>query len=203
MAHTWLWASLLAVYQHVNTLKSSQAAHSLGDGSAISLHLLRVIIPGTLSQARAEKIIFTSCKWLQAAYRAAVITCGGSFRRGLMKWQEWKCGEDSGGGVGEGGLSPSGHPSSFPTKSLQTFWKLLNLNEGQDKCDPPDRGLKAYLSKLHLRTMSSWPNYHTLAEYKIWGHTGKFTFYLIIWSLTQSQSFGSVQWGKWPLVHRP
>lgn len=77
MAHTWLRASLLAAYQHVNTLESSQAARSLAGGGAISLHLLRVIIPGTLSQARAEKIIFTSCKWLQAAYRAAVITCGG------------------------------------------------------------------------------------------------------------------------------
>ena len=32
---------------------------------------------------------------------------------------------------------------------------LLNLNEGQDECDPPDRGLKANLSKLLLKTMSS------------------------------------------------
>lgn len=72
------------------------------------------------------------------------------------------------GGAGERwGLSPSGHPSSFPMKSLQTFWKLLNLNEEQDECDPPDRGLKANLSKLHLKNMSNQAKHHTLVENKI------------------------------------
>lgn len=172
MAHTWLWASLLAAYQLVNTLESSQAACSLGGGRAISLHLLRVIIPGTLSGARAEKIIFTSCKWLQTAYRAAVITCRGSSPGAW--WSDKRQNVEKtlgavGGGGGRWDLSPSGHPSSFPTKFLQTLWKLLNLNEGRDECDPPDRGLKANLSKLHLKIMSSWSNYHTLVEYKIRG----------------------------------
>lgn len=60
-----------------------------------------------------------------------------------------------GGGGRRQGLSPSGYPSSFPTESLQTFWKLLNLNEEGDECDPPGRGLKANLSELHLKTVSS------------------------------------------------
>lgn len=132
------------------------------------MHLLKVIIPGTLSQARAEKIIFTSCKWLQAAYRASVITCR-RFHEEPGEVTGWKCGEALGQDGEEEGLalSPFGYPSSFPTKSLQTFWKLLNFNEGQDRCDPPDRGLKANLSKQHLKTMSNWPNYHTLVEHKI------------------------------------
>lgn len=169
MAHTWLRASLLAAYQHVNTLESSQAARSLAGGGAISLHLLRVIIPGTLSQARAEKIIFTSCKWLQAAYRAAVITCGGLHEGPdeVTRVKMWR--GLGGGGGGRRGSSPPGYPSSFPTKALQTFWKLLSLNEEGDECDPPGRGLKANLSELHLKTVSSWPNYHTLVVYKIRG----------------------------------
>lgn len=47
-------------------------------------------------------------------------------------------------------------PSIFlPHEISPDVLVLLNLNEGQDECDPPDRGLKANLSKLLLKTMSS------------------------------------------------
>lgn len=61
---------------------------SLGGGSAISLHLLKVITPRALSQERTENITFSSCKWLQTAYGAALITprCWAGVLRGLMEW---------------------------------------------------------------------------------------------------------------------
>lgn len=65
---------------------------SLGGGSAITLHLLKVITPRALSQERTEKIAFSSCKWLQPAYGAAVITprCGAGARRGLSEEAQMK-----------------------------------------------------------------------------------------------------------------
>ena len=84
-----------------------------------------------------------------------MITCGGLHEGPdeVTRVKMWR--GLGGGGGGRWGSSAPGYPSSFPTKALQTFWKLLSLNEEGDECDPPGRGLKANLSELHLKTVSS------------------------------------------------
>lgn len=87
-----------------------------------------------------------------------MITCGGLHEGPdeVTRVKMWRRLRSSGGGRRREMGLVSFRPSIFlPHEISPDVLVLLNLSEGQDECDPPDRGLKANLSKLLLKTMSS------------------------------------------------